>query len=227
MRSKRIAALFLFLIVPLLLSACSRSFQLFEAANEPFALKPRVSYNSIDSPSSNTCLIGPQIRFNGYEWGDDFFRLLYEKTANSNFSEIDYAYNENIGSFSRELVFSEKYEDHLFRCYYDFDQHDRLVSVMLTLQENLSPVDIVTLQYNLIDKFVSDYGPWDTAEDLFDAESTESIDDYADAVAAGTKQNTAIWYDASGTQLLTKCQFNSATGQTELIFIFSTREYAL
>ena len=225
MRNWRITALFPFLWILIFLSACSSSFRLFEAANEPINAEARTSYGSPGGPVSDSDYSGSPIRFNGYEWGEDFIRLLSEKTENGNLSGSDYVYNENIGSFSRELVFSEQFADHLFRCYYDFDQDDRLVSVMLSLHEKLSPVDTVILQRILIDKFISDYGPWDTAEDLFDPDIDESIQSYADAIAAGRKQSTAIWNDASGTQLLTKCQRNSATGQIDLILLFSTGEY--
>ena len=98
---------------------------------------------------------------------------------------------------------------------------------MLSLHQKLSPVETVTLYCELIDSFISNYGHWDTSEDLLDANNGESLPDYADAVAVGRKKSTATWYDTAGTQLLTKCQLNSATGQIDLILIFSTSEHAL
>ena len=225
MRNRRITALFPLLLMLILLSACSSSFRLFEAANKPIDAEPRTSHGSPGGSASDRDYSGSPIRFNGYDCGEDFIRFFSEKTENGSLSGNDYVYNENIGSFSRELVFSETYAGHLFRCYYDFDQDDRLVSVMLSLHEKLSPVDTVTLQCSLIDQFMSDYGPWDAAEDLYDAEIDESIQVYADAIAVGRKKSTAIWNDDSGTQLLIKCQSNSSPGQIDLILLFSTGDY--
>ncbi len=195
---------------------------MFEAANGPITAETPVLNNPLGSSASSEEPDSPLIRFSKYEWGEDLILFLSEKAADGAHSESSYTYQENVGSFSKELVFSEEYAGHLFRCYYDFDQDDRLVSVMLSLNQQLSPLDTVSLQLDLNNEFISLYGPWDTSFGLFDPENGESLSDYAEDVNAGRKKPTAIWYGSAETQLVTKCQLNPATGQIELTLVFNS-----
>ena len=224
---KRIAEIFFSLIILPFLCACGLEHQLFDAANEPITIEPPILNNPIGSSAFSEEPNRPVICFNGYEWGEDFIRILSEKTAGGKLQNTEYTYNENVGPFTKELVFTEEYAGYPFRCYYDFDHEDRLVSVMLLLNQELSAVDVVSLQYDLNKAFISRFGPWDTASGLFDPESGESLREHADSVKAGKKVVTAVWYGSCNTQLFSKCQLNSTNGQIDLILVFSTTEYSL
>ena len=195
---------------------------MFEAANDPITAETPVLNNPLGSSASSEEPDSPLIRFSKYEWGEDLILFLSEKAADGAHSESSYTYQENVGSFSKELVFSEEYAGHLFRCYYDFDQDNRLVSVMLFLNQQLSPLDTVSLQLDLNNEFISLFGPLDTSFGLFDPENGESLSDYADVIKAGRKESKAIWYGSAGTQLVSTCRLNPATGQIELTLIFSS-----
>ena len=99
--SKRITGSVLSVLIPLCLCACSCPYRLFEAANKPIAVDSETLHDP-DLSVSDTADSMPMIRFNEYEWGEGFFRILTEKTADINTSGTDYVYNENIGSFSKE-----------------------------------------------------------------------------------------------------------------------------
>lgn len=139
----------------------------------------------------------------------------------------DYGYYENIGSFSKELVFTEEYADYQFRTYYDFDKGDRLVSIMLVLHQNLPVDDTVSLYLSITEEFTRLYGPCVMAEDGYGPEGDYNLEDYLSEIESGRSQSMFVWTDSAGTQLLTECRLNSETDMLELIIIFNTKEYAI
>ena len=214
-------------IASLLLCACSPPVQLFQAANETIPDADAADPSPAVTDAIEIVPEGRLITFRDYAWGEDFARILSEKTSVDMQLGTDYGYYENIGPFSKELVFTEEYAELPFRTYYDFDNGDRLVSVMLVLHQNLPTAETVSLYLSIVEEFSRVYGPCVSAENVFDPDGNYSLEDYSSEIEAGRNQSLFVWTDSIGTQLLTECRLNSGTDMLELIILFNTSEYVV
>lgn len=160
-----------------------------------------------------------------YAWGTAYETVVKGEIKKGMIEGEDYAFFDESSEFSREIVVDTKIDGKEYRTYYDFDENEELVSVMVVLNEVLSDEDTVKVFLELAESYQKEYGEPAEVYNEYMEDVYLDMEEYAISLANGDITSSYTWFDEAGNQLMLYAA--QGDGYIDVILVSSTFEYNL